>query len=126
MGRRIAWHRHPRARGSTGELGVVQNGVEGQMGAILRSPRSVHCIPITYGETLLGALNIESRKESAFFPQDVLILNTLADLLATALHNALFFRSCNSNRSRRSDGNQNPALLLGSFISRVERGFAFR
>ncbi len=50
------------------------------------------CIPITYGETLLGALNIESRNESAFFPQDVLILNTLADLLATALHNAFVFQ----------------------------------
>jgi len=62
------------------------------MGAILPESRSVLCIPITYGETLLGALNIESRRESAFFPQDVLILNTLADLLATALHNAFVFQ----------------------------------
>ena len=60
----------------TGERALVQNGVEGQMGAILPESRSVLCIPITYGETLLGALNIESRRESAFFPQDVLILNT--------------------------------------------------
>ena len=37
-------------------------------------------------------LNIESRSESAFLPQDVLILNTLADLLATALHNAFVFQ----------------------------------
>ncbi|MGA7375336.1 MAG: diguanylate cyclase, partial [Candidatus Sulfotelmatobacter sp.] len=76
----------------TGERALVQNGVEGQMGAILPESRSVLCIPITYGETLLGALNIESRRESAFFPQDVLILNTLADLLATALHNAFVFQ----------------------------------
>jgi diguanylate cyclase (GGDEF)-like protein len=33
-------------------------------------------------------LNVESRDENAFAPQDVLILNTLADLLATALHNS--------------------------------------
>jgi len=52
----------------------------------------VLCIPINYGETLLGALNIESRNENAFEPQDVLILNTLADLLATALHNAFVFQ----------------------------------
>ena len=65
---------------------------EGQIGAILPDSRSVLCIPITYGETLLGALNIESRNESAFSPQDVLILNTLADLLATALHNAFVFQ----------------------------------
>src|ERR1700688_3291522 len=76
----------------TGERALVQNGVEGQMGAILPDSRSVLCIPITYGETLLGALNIESRNESAFSPQDVLILNTLADLLATALHNAFVFQ----------------------------------
>ncbi|HZZ15665.1 MAG TPA: diguanylate cyclase [Candidatus Sulfotelmatobacter sp.] len=76
----------------TGERALVQNGLEGQMGAILPESRSVLCIPITYGETLLGALNIESRNESAFSPQDVLILNTLADLLATALHNAFVFQ----------------------------------
>src|SRR5579871_4904707 len=76
----------------TGERALVQNGMEGQMGAVLPDSRSVLCIPITYGETLLGALNIESRNERAFSPQDVLILNTLADLLATALHNAFVFQ----------------------------------
>jgi diguanylate cyclase (GGDEF)-like protein len=76
----------------TGERALVQNGMEGQIGAILPASRSVLCIPITYGETLLGALNIESRSDSAFSPQDVLILNTLADLLATALHNAFVFQ----------------------------------
>jgi diguanylate cyclase (GGDEF)-like protein len=76
----------------TGERALVQNGVEGQIGAVLPLSRSVLCIPITYGETLLGALNIESHAESAFSPQDVLILNTLADLLATALHNAFVFQ----------------------------------
>jgi diguanylate cyclase (GGDEF)-like protein len=76
----------------TGERALVQNGVPGQMGAILPESRSVLCIPITYSETLLGVLNIESHNESAFSPQDVLILNTLADLLATALHNAFVFQ----------------------------------
>ena len=37
-------------------------------------------------------LNVESRDENAFAPQDVLILNTLADLLATALHNSFVFQ----------------------------------
>jgi diguanylate cyclase (GGDEF)-like protein len=76
----------------TGERALVQNGLPAQIGAILPESRSVLCIPITYGETLLGALNIESRNDSAFTPQDVLILNTLADLLATALHNAFVFQ----------------------------------
>jgi diguanylate cyclase (GGDEF)-like protein len=76
----------------TGERALVQNVTEGQLSGILPEARAILCIPITYGETLLGVLNIESRNESAFHPQDVLILNTLADLLATALHNAFVFQ----------------------------------
>ena len=37
-------------------------------------------------------LNVESHKEDAFTPADRLIMNTLADLLATALHNAFVFQ----------------------------------
>ncbi len=37
-------------------------------------------------------LNLESRHENAFAEQEVLILRTLADLLATALHNAFVFQ----------------------------------
>ena len=59
---------------------------------MLAGSRSVLCIPIAYGESLLGVLNVESQKEDAFTPQDRLIMNTLADLLATALHNAFVFQ----------------------------------
>jgi diguanylate cyclase (GGDEF)-like protein len=76
----------------TGERALVQNALPGNISGILPDSRAVLCIPITYGETLLGVLNIESRNENAFLPQDVLILNTLADLLATALHNAFVFQ----------------------------------
>jgi diguanylate cyclase (GGDEF)-like protein len=41
---------------------------------------------------LLGVLNVESRQENAFSSQDVLIMSTLADLLATALHNTFVFQ----------------------------------
>jgi two-component system, cell cycle response regulator len=41
---------------------------------------------------MMGVLNIESRTEQAFKEQDVLILRTLADLLATALHNVFVFQ----------------------------------
>ena len=76
----------------TGERALVQNALPGNLTGILADSRAVLCIPITYGESLLGVLNIESRNEYAFSPQDVLILNTLADLLATALHNAFVFQ----------------------------------
>jgi two-component system cell cycle response regulator len=70
----------------------VQNAGPGQLAGVLPESRAVLCLPISYGETLLGVLNVESRDEIAFAPQDVLILNTLADLLATALHNSFVFQ----------------------------------
>jgi diguanylate cyclase (GGDEF)-like protein len=76
----------------SGERALVQNALPGNLTGILPDSRAVLCIPITYGESLLGVLNVESRNENAFSPQDVLILNTLADLLATALHNAFVFQ----------------------------------
>ncbi len=76
----------------TGERALVQNALPGNLTGILPDSRAVLCIPVTYGESLLGVLNVESRNENAFTPQDVLILNTLADLLATALHNAFVFQ----------------------------------
>ena len=76
----------------TGERALVQNALPGNLKGILPDSRAILCIPITYGETLLGVLNVESNNENAFSPQDVLILNTLADLLATALHNAFVFQ----------------------------------
>src|SRR2546421_10569826 len=59
---------------------------------VLPDSHAVLCIPITYGEKLQGVLNVESQNEDAFTPEDVLVMNTLADLLATALHNALVFQ----------------------------------
>src|SRR5271165_2169821 len=93
MGRRIPLGNGILGRvARTGERALVQNALPGNLSGILPDSRAVLCIPITYGESLMGVLNIESRSENAFAPQDVLILNTLADLLATALHNAFVFQ----------------------------------
>lgn len=59
---------------------------------LLQESNSVLCIPLVYGETLLGVVNIESARENAFSIQDVLLLRTLGDLLSTALHNAFIFQ----------------------------------
>ncbi|HWR17184.1 MAG TPA: diguanylate cyclase [Terriglobales bacterium] len=73
------------------EMMLVQK-IEGPSPGILPDARSVLCLPLNYGETQLGVLNIESRTEQAFKDQDVLILRTLADLMATALHNVFVFQ----------------------------------
>src|SRR5579872_5460748 len=76
----------------TGESALVQTSGAAQLQGVLPESKSVLCIPISYGETLLGVLNVESHEEDAFSPDDVLIMNTLADLLATALHNSFVFQ----------------------------------
>jgi len=76
----------------TGESALVQTSLGENLQGVLPGSRSVLCIPIIYGETLLGVLNVESQKEDAFTPQDVLVMNTLGDLLATALHNTYVFK----------------------------------
>jgi diguanylate cyclase (GGDEF)-like protein len=76
----------------SGEAALVQTTSEAQLQGVLPGARSVLCIPIAYGENFLGVLNVESQKEDAFKPADRLIMNTLADLLATALHNAFVFQ----------------------------------
>ena len=79
-------------RRKTGETALVQSTEQNPALGILPDSRSVLCIPVSYGETLLGVLNVESKSESAFTPDDKLILGTLADLLATALHNSFVFQ----------------------------------
>ncbi len=74
------------------ELTLVQDLSEGHLQSILPDSRSALAIPLTYSETLLGVLNVESRRENAFPEQEVLTMRTLADLLATALHNAFVFQ----------------------------------
>ncbi len=76
----------------TGETALVQSAGQAHLLGILPESRAVLCIPITYGETLLGVLNVESQHENAFSPQDVLIMNTLGDLLATAMNNSFVFQ----------------------------------
>jgi len=76
----------------TGESALVQTTGEAHLQGVLPDSRAVLSIPITFGETLMGVLNVESKQEDAFSPDDVLIMNTLADLLATALHNSFVFQ----------------------------------
>lgn len=76
----------------TGDTSLVQDTAATHLSGILPESRAALCIPISYAETLLGVLNIESRRENAFTEEDTLLLKTLADLLATALHNAFVFQ----------------------------------
>ena len=49
-------------------------------------------LPIFYAEQLHGVLYVESSKHTDFSEEEVLLLRTLADLIAGAYHNALSFQ----------------------------------
>jgi diguanylate cyclase (GGDEF)-like protein len=93
IGRRIALGSGILGRAArTGNAEVVQGPDVVGKGGLLPDARSIASLPLVYGETLLGVLNVETRRERAFGEQDVLLLRTVADLLATALHNAFVFQ----------------------------------
>src|SRR5262249_2541899 len=66
---------------------ILRQGEGQPLLTLLPDARSALCIPMSYGDSLIGVLNIESRRENAFQPEDRMMLGTLADLLSTALHN---------------------------------------
>src|SRR4030095_1649051 len=51
--------------GRVARSGMIQrlHDVNGNLGGVLPQARSVLCLPISYGETLLGVLNVESLRE---------------------------------------------------------------
>ena len=55
----------------SGEASLVNASEAGQLQGVLPDSRTVLCIPIAYGDTLLGVLNVESKQENAISPEDV-------------------------------------------------------
>ena len=76
----------------TGQLAVVREVNANTPKAVLPGSLSAIALPVTYGEQLLGVLYVESSEPCEFDEQEVLLLRTLADLFAGALHNALMFQ----------------------------------
>lgn len=59
---------------------------------LLPETRSELALPIVSGDTVYGAMTIQSRNVNAFDENDVLILQSVADSLAVALENATSFQ----------------------------------
>ena len=76
----------------TGERALVQNGSGRPDGGDSAGVPLGAVHPDYLRRNVAGRAEYGEPQESAFLPQDVLILNTLADLLATALHNAFVFQ----------------------------------
>jgi len=84
----IGWttaHHRPRIALDVGEEAVRFNNPH------LPLTRSELAIPILSKNTILGAISIQSTKEEAFDDDDVLIIQGIADNIATALENSRLF-----------------------------------
>lgn len=53
---------------------------------LLPLTRSEMAVPLRLGENVIGVLDVQSTKEGAFSQEDVMIVQTLADLLAVVIH----------------------------------------
>lgn len=73
---------------------VLRNRLDGgaHESTILKDAAAVLCLPITYSDQLLGVLNIESAVPDVFGEDEAVGMRTLADLIASALHNAYMFQ----------------------------------
>src|SRR5258708_26220109 len=65
---------------------------EGGVKALLPDSVAAMALPVFYAEQLHGILYVESSVPVEFSEEEVLLLHTLADLIAGALHNALSFQ----------------------------------
>jgi diguanylate cyclase (GGDEF)-like protein/putative nucleotidyltransferase with HDIG domain len=59
---------------------------------LLPESQAAMALPIFYGDHLHGVLNVETEERIEFTEEESLLLRTLADLIAGALHNALSFQ----------------------------------
>jgi diguanylate cyclase (GGDEF)-like protein/putative nucleotidyltransferase with HDIG domain len=76
----------------SGQTAIVRVASASAPRLVLSDSVAAVALPVTYGEQFLGVLYVESSEPCDFPEQDVLLLRTLADLFAGALHNALTFQ----------------------------------
>jgi diguanylate cyclase (GGDEF)-like protein/putative nucleotidyltransferase with HDIG domain len=76
----------------SGQIALVQEVNNTSPRTVLTDSVSAIALPITYGEHLHGVLYVESSERCEFPEQEILLLRTLADLFAGALHNALTYQ----------------------------------
>jgi phosphoserine phosphatase RsbU/P len=73
------------------------------------------CVPLRYGDEIVGILDIQSDKRSAFTEDDRLIFEAVADNIATAIHNADLYRS-EQWRRQVADGLREVAGLVSADV----------
>jgi signal transduction histidine kinase/DNA-binding response OmpR family regulator/HPt (histidine-containing phosphotransfer) domain-containing protein/PAS domain-containing protein len=68
---------------------------------LLPATRSELALPLKVGETVLGALGVQSEKPNAFSEADITILQTMVDQVAIALQNARLYEAAQQELAER-------------------------
>ena len=71
------------------------------------------CVPLLYGDRVVGVLDIQSNKRDAFTEDDHMIFEAVADNIATAIHNADLYLT-EQWRRRVADGLREVAGLISA------------
>jgi signal transduction histidine kinase/ABC-type branched-subunit amino acid transport system ATPase component/DNA-binding NarL/FixJ family response regulator len=80
----------------------------------LPDTRSELTLPFLIGQTVIGALDIESNQPQAFDPADQLVLQTLADQIAIAIRNAQLFTEAQAAKLAAETANKAKSEFLAS------------
>ncbi|HSR48064.1 MAG TPA: GAF domain-containing protein, partial [Anaerolineales bacterium] len=112
-GRRMLARKHRLAVGKVGIVGYVTGtgspriALDVGTDAVhfanpdLPNTRSELALPLRVGDRIIGALDVQSTEPNAFDENDVVVLQTMADQLATALENARLLDSLTRQASDR-------------------------
>jgi signal transduction histidine kinase/CheY-like chemotaxis protein/transcriptional regulator with GAF, ATPase, and Fis domain len=65
---------------------------------LLPETRSEMALPLAVGNTVLGALDVQSTQPNAFSESDITVLQNMADQVATAIQNARLFKAIAQER----------------------------
>ena len=76
----------------SGQVAIVREVNSGTPRLIVPGSVSAIALPVSYADNLLGVLYVESCEKCSFPQEEVLLLRTLADLFAGALHNAISYQ----------------------------------
>jgi len=76
----------------SGQMTIARGPSSGNVTPVLPTSKSSIGLPVVYADQLLGVVYVESSEVVEFADEDILLLRTLADLLAGALHNAQTFQ----------------------------------
>jgi GAF domain-containing protein/HAMP domain-containing protein len=100
----------------------------------LPETKSELAIPLSIGNLVLGAIDVQSTDKNAFSPEDVQILQILADQLATAVMNANLFAQTTGNLTQyrllqeittKVSGSGSPEEALLTTVTELHRALPF-